>query len=197
MINIIIAGAVAYLLGSVSFAILIPRFLGTTKDVRKEGSGNAGATNVLRTQGKLLGAVVLLADLLKGVLAAWIGLAIAGPEGGGVAGVCAMLGHCYPVFFGFKGGKGVATGAGIVLILMPKTFLVSLVLFTIVCIVSKMVSLGSLTAALSIYVSLFLFKPPLPIVIFGLFAPALLVWSHRTNIQRLLRGEESKIGQRS
>lgn len=196
MIELIGTGIFAYLLGSMSFGILIPRFLGTSRDIRQEGSGNAGATNVLRTQGKLQGALVLLADLLKGVLAAGIGLSLAGISGGGVAGIFAMLGHCFPVFFGFKGGKGVATGAGVVLILLPEALLIMIAAFLLAVAVSKMVSLGSIAGAVTLLVCMAFIHPPAPVILFGVCAVALVLWKHKSNIKRILAGTENKLGKK-
>jgi glycerol-3-phosphate acyltransferase PlsY len=194
MIKAIMAGLLAYLLGSMSFAIIIPRLWGTSRDIRREGSGNAGATNVLRTQGKLQGALVLLGDLLKGVLAVWLGLALAGDAGGGAAGGLVLLGHCFPLFFGFKGGKGVATAAGALLVLLPQALAVLLVVFLLTVALARMVSLGSLTGALTLPVCLWFFRPPGPVAFFGLFAAILVFWNHRDNIKRILAGTENKLG---
>ncbi len=197
MIKLLMAGIFAYLLGSMSFGIIIPRLLGTSRDIRQEGSGNAGATNVLRTQGKLQGALVLLADLLKGALAAWIGLSLAGVAGGGVAGIFAMLGHCFPVFFGFKGGKGVATGAGVVLVLLPKALLIMIAAFILAILITRMVSLGSIAGAVTLLVCMLFFQPPVPIILFGVCAVALVLWKHESNIKRILAGTENKLGKKN
>ena len=193
MINIAVAGILAYLLGSVTFGMIVPRFMGTSADVRNEGSGNVGATNVLRTQGKLQGALVLAGDLLKGALAAWIGLRLAGVMGGGLAGVCAMAGHCFPVYYGFKGGKGVATGAGIVCVLLPEAMLILVPLFLLAVGLSKMVSLGSITGALALVLSLLVYRPPAPVVVFCAVAAILVLWKHNANIRRILAGTENKL----
>ncbi len=193
MIRLIMAGIFAYLLGSMSFGIIIPRLLGTSQDIRKEGSGNAGATNVLRTQGKLQGGLVLLGDLLKGALAAGIGLGLAGVAGGGAAGIFAMLGHCFPVFFGFKGGKGVATGAGVVLILLPQALLVMVVAFVLTIVISRMVSLGSIMGAVTLLVCMAFIRPPLSTILFGVCAVSLVIWKHQSNIKRILAGTENKL----
>ncbi|MEL7624425.1 MAG: glycerol-3-phosphate 1-O-acyltransferase PlsY [Clostridiales bacterium] len=197
MIKLLMAGIFAYLLGSMSFGIIIPRLLGTSRDIRQEGSGNAGATNVLRTQGKLQGALVLLTDLLKGALAAWIGLSLAGVAGGGVAGIFAMLGHCFPVFFGFKGGKGVATGAGVVLVLLPKALLIMIAAFILAILITRMVSLGSIAGAVTLLVCMLFFQPPVPIILFGVCAVALVLWKHESNIKRILAGTENKLGKKN
>ena len=193
MINALIAGIIAYLLGSVTFGMIVPKFMGTSADVRNEGSGNVGATNVLRTRGKLQGALVLVGDLLKGALAAWIGLSLAGPVGGGVAGLCAMAGHCFPLYYGFKGGKGVATGAGIVCVILPEAMLFLVPLFLVAVGLSRMVSLGSVAAALALILCLPVCRPPAPVVVFCAVAAALVIWKHRANIKRILAGTENKL----
>jgi len=194
MIELIVPGIAGYLLGSVTLGMIVPRLMGTSKDVRKEGSGNVGATNVLRTQGKLQGGLVLLGDLLKGSIAAGIGLAFAGIAGGAAAGIGALIGHCYPLYFGFKGGRGVATGAGIVFVLFPKAVLLLLPVFVLTVLISRMVSLGSITAALALLICLLVFQPPIPVMIFTFIAVPLIVGKHHSNIKRILAGTENKFG---
>ena len=192
MINLIASGILGYLLGSVTLGIIVPRLMGTSQDIRNEGSGNVGATNVLRTQGRLQGGLVLLGDLLKGVIAAGFGLSIAGIEGCAIAGVGAMLGHCFPVYFNFRGGKGVATGAGVILVLMPKAMLFMVPVFLIVSVVSRMVSLGSLLGVLTAVICLAAFRSPLPVICFVIFATATIIWRHHGNIRRIIDGTENK-----
>ena len=186
-------GLFSYLIGSVTFGMLVPRMMGSSVDVRKQGSGSVGATNVLRTQGKLQAAIVLLGDVLKGLIAAWVGLWIAGDAGGCVAGLCAIIGHCFPVYFGFKGGKAVATAAGILLALFPQSMLVLLPVFLIVTAFSKIVSMGSLAATLSLLLCIVLFQPSFPASIYSVCAVILIVWKHRENIKRIISGTENKL----
>ena len=193
MIELVLSGIQGYLLGSVIFGIIVTRLLGKSGDIRKEGSGNVGATNVLRTQGKLQAELVLAGDLLKGVLAAWIGMRLGGIPGGAIAGICAMLGHCFPVFFGFKGGKMVATAAGILIILVPQSMLVLVPMFVLTVAVSKMVSLGSIVAALSLIVTLFVLSSPTPVSAFGIVAAVMIIGKHHENIRRILSGTESRM----
>ena len=193
MIKVILSGAIAYLLGSVTFGMIIPKLMGSDKDIRKEGSGNVGATNVLRTQGKTQGILVLICDLMKGCAAAGIGLILAGPAGGGAAGVCAMLGHCYPLYFGFKGGKGVATGGGVVLVLFPKAMLILIPVFVIVILITRMVSAGSIAGATALAVCVWLFHQPWPVAGCCVFAAIMVVWKHNGNIRRILAGTENKL----
>ena len=193
MIRLVLAGIVGYLLGSVTAGMIVPRFMGTSQDVRKEGSGNVGATNVLRTQGKLQGALVLVGDLLKGSLAALLGMMLAGYAGGAIAGGCALLGHCYPLYFGFQGGKGVATAAGIILALFPQALLFLIPAFVIAIAVTRMVSVGSIAAAVTLVVCILLFHPPAQVGWVCFFAAAMVTWKHEGNIKRILAGTENKL----
>ncbi|MCL1849630.1 MAG: glycerol-3-phosphate 1-O-acyltransferase PlsY [Clostridiales bacterium] len=193
-IKVFASAVVAYMLGSVSFGVLIPRMMGASGDVRDVGSGSTGATNVLRTHGKLQGALVLVCDLLKGSVAAWIGLLLAGAAGGSVAGVCALLGHCFPLFFGFKGGKAVATSAGIIFVLFPKAMLVLIPIFIISVAVSRMVSLGSMLAAAALVGSIFLFHPGGAVGVFSVSAALIVFWKHSENIKRIRAGTENRLG---
>ena len=199
MLKLFLAGLCGYLMGSVSFAILIPRLFGTAKDIRQLGSGNPGTTNVLRTQGKKLGAVVLILDLMKGVAAAWLGLTVFGPEGGisaasgAFAAAGALLGHCYPLFFGFKGGKAVATGCGTILVLCPAAFFCVAGVFVVTVALSGYVSLGSMLGALSVILWLWLFHAPLPVFLYGVFGALLVIYRHRTNLCKLKNGTENRL----
>ena len=195
-----------YLLGSISFSIILSR-LRYQDDIRRHGSGNAGMTNTLRTYGKLSAALVLAGDAAKGALAAWIGLELGGPMTMYMAGLFAVIGHMFPVFFGFRGGKGVATAAGFILGSPPFLGLILAVVFALVVFFSRYVSLGSVTVAV--------LYPPLVVwmnwghywkagMLLGdwlsLACPflmaALVIWAHRGNIKRLLAGTENKLGQK-
>ncbi len=195
----------AYLLGAVPFAVIIGRlFYGV--DVREHGSGNAGATNVLRVLGAKAGAAVLVLDALKGLAAVLLASAVAPVEHGATthdwvligASFAAVLGHSYSPFLGFAGGKGVATAAGALLILVPVAWPILLLTFIVVVAVSRMVSLGSLVIAVEFPILVILLYPDRPVLIlFSVFAASFVVWRHRSNIARILRGEEAKIGLRS
>jgi acyl phosphate:glycerol-3-phosphate acyltransferase len=186
----------AYLLGSIPFGLLLAKLLGGT-DVRSVGSGNIGATNVARVAGPLPGILTLLLDAAKGWFVVW--LASHTTQGDSVimvfCGVLALLGHCFPVWLRFRGGKGVATAAGIFAALCPEALLAALILFALVVWFWRFVSLGSLAAAASFPLLVYLlwaphFAPP-PIVDFGTIAIAgLVIYQHRGNIGRLVRGEE-------
>jgi glycerol-3-phosphate acyltransferase PlsY len=187
----------AYLLGSVSFAIVLVRvFRGV--DVRSEGSGNAGATNVLRTSGKGLATLTMLLDVGKGALAVFLmQSATYDVRWLGAAACAAVLGHVFPVWFGFRGGKGVATAIGAFSVLCPFAVLAVVAVFAAVVAATRFVSLGSITAAclLPLAMSL-LFHAPDPEVAAASLTTILLIISHRANIRRLLEGKERRLGRR-
>ncbi|HWQ72360.1 MAG TPA: glycerol-3-phosphate 1-O-acyltransferase PlsY [Desulfitobacteriaceae bacterium] len=188
----------AYLLGAIPFAYFAGRLKNI--DIRKHGSGNIGTTNAFRLLGAKLGIAVLLGDILKGVLAA--GLAdyffVAWSGWGGVAGgLLAMAGHSWNPFFGFRpSGKGVATGCGVMLVLMPEVTLIAALVFAAVVYVSRYVSLGSLTGALAVAVCVLIFREPFAYMFFGLVAAVVIIIRHHTNIQRLWNGTENRIGEK-
>lgn len=195
----------SYLLGSLSFAVIVSRFLGLN-DPRSYGSKNPGATNVLRSGSKKAAILTLLLDALKG----WLPVALVlawGPHFGwgaglaAAAGLAAFLGHLYPVFFGFLGGKGVATAVGVVIGVNAPLALATLLSFAIVLFFSRYVSLASMVAALFAPV-FYLFghgvawQSTSAEIVYLLVMALLLVWRHRENIDRLLAGTESKLGQK-
>jgi acyl phosphate:glycerol-3-phosphate acyltransferase len=180
-----------YALGSVPFGLLLTRWAGAG-DIRAIGSGNIGATNVLRTGRKGLALATLLLDLAKGALPAAVGLAWLGPPGAVLAGAGAIVGHCFPVWLGFRGGKGVATAAGVVLGLTPALFPVILAAFVAVVWATRWVSLGSIAAACLAPVAALLLGHGWAAALYLLVA-ALVVYKHRANIERLLKGTESRV----
>jgi glycerol-3-phosphate acyltransferase PlsY len=188
----------AYLLGSIPFGLILGKIFGSG-DVRTEGSGNIGATNVARVAGPLAGILTLLLDGAKG--AAAVLLAERYSNGSAmwmiIAGLAALIGHCFPVWLKFKGGKGVATAAGVYLALSPLAFLAGLILFILVVGFWRYVSLGSISAAAAMPMLLyFLWAPhhaPPPVITFGALAVAtLIVYKHDANLQRLVNGREPK-----
>ena len=205
MIFSLLATLIAYLVGSLSFAVIVSRAMGLS-DPRTYGSGNPGATNVLRSGSKPAAIVTLLLDAAKGwlpvMLVKWFGPAWDLSEGTqALAGLAAFLGHLYPVFFAFKGCKGVATAVGVLLAFQPLLALATLVTFAIIVFFSRYVSLASMVAAV--------FAPAYYLIGDGVAWTAsgaktlaliamglLLIWRHRENIQRLLAGTESKLGQK-
>lgn len=182
---------IAYLLGAIPFAFLAGRYRGI--DVRQHGSGNIGTTNAFRLLGAKIGVLVLLGDAIKGALAAYLGFRFFGPWGGIIAGLLAMIGHSWNPFFGFKpSGKGVASGFGIILVLMPEITLIAVVVFVLIIFFTRYVSMGSVAAALSVGTLVFLFNEPIAYRVFAVIAVSGVVLRHRTNIQRVLNGTESK-----
>jgi glycerol-3-phosphate acyltransferase PlsY len=189
-----VALILGYLLGSIPFGLIITRSAGLG-DIRSIGSGNIGATNVLRTGNKKLAAATLLLDALKATVAALIGWYVLGPEAGLLAGFAAFLGHLYPVWLGFKGGKGVATYIGTLLGVAPWMVLVFAVVWLSVAKLSKYSSLSALIATLIVPVILWFLHEPKIALIMAIMT--VISWiKHKTNIQRLISGTESKIGQK-
>ncbi len=184
----------AYLLGSVPCGLLVGR-LAARKDVRDFGSGNIGATNVVRTVGRSWGLITLVADMLKGALPVLLGLLL-WPSGPGLAawvGLAAVVGHCHSAYLGFKGGKGVATAMGVFVVFSAKSAAVGAAAFTLLVVLTRKVSLGSLAGVLAAFVSLWYFTGRGPaLVAFGLLC-ALIVLRHKDNIVRLVQGRENKL----
>ena len=179
---------IAYLLGSFSPSITAGRMNGI--EIRKEGSGNAGTTNTLRVLGKKAAAVVLLADIAKGALAVFLG-SLAGPTCSYICAAAVIAGHVWPVFYGFKGGKGVAAAFGAVLMVNWKMALLLLAVCIVVTALSKRMSAGSITAAVGLPIaSVFMERPFWP---YALAMAAVMIWKHRGNIKRLMKGEEPKL----
>lgn len=227
-LGLLSAAVTAYLLGSVNFAIIVTRLF-SGKDIRSFGSGNAGATNVLRSQGKLPAALTFIGDLLKSMLSVYIGgwllqtiqllpaeaseleLLMYDPQnlglvGSYLAGVVCILGHMYPVFFGFRGGKGVMTTFGMTLLLDWRTALLMLAIFLIVVLITRMVSLGSiiagifmpfLTYGMRVYVYGQQWETALFCAAVAVLIAVIVIVKHRENIKRILKGTESKLGRKS
>ena len=182
-----------YLLGSVSSAVLVSKLMGLP-DPRQSGSGNPGATNVLRLGNKPAAALTLLGDVLKGVLPVLIAKYLdADTTGIALAGLGAFLGHLFPVFFGFAGGKGVATSLGIFLALNPLIAGSQIALWALMALVFRYSSLAALVTALATPILLFWQMDDPVLTGFGIILAALLVFRHRANIVRLVQGNESKI----
>jgi len=187
-----------YLLGSIPFGLLLAKLVGG-EDVRQHGSGNIGATNVSRVAGPAAGILTLLLDAGKGAAAVWLASRFSGQNGTAMmlAGLAALVGHCFPVWLGFKGGKGVATGVGIFLALCPLAAVCALVLFVLVFVFWRYVSLASLAGAASIPLLVYFLwapghAPPLTIMFGTLVAAGLIFCKHSANLQRLNRGTEPK-----
>lgn len=185
----------SYLLGSISFGIIVTKIVKGI-DIREHGSGNAGFTNVLRVIGKGPSVFVLLGDALKGSLSVALGYYLGDAYFAVIGGLAAMVGHTYPLYFGFRGGKGVATGLGVVLTLAPDVTLIALIIFMITVMLSRYVSLGSILGALSVPLSTTLLAKPFPILLFGILGVSFVIYRHKTNIVRLWQGKENKIGRK-
>ena len=205
----IIIGIIAYLIGSVNFSILISKKVAGF-DLREKGSGNAGTTNVLRTVGKGAAAATLILDILKGVVAIYVAILYGKIVTGitslpidasilaQVAGIFVILGHTYPIYFGFKGGKGVATSLGILITTNYQIGLICLVFALILIALTRMVSVGSLAAAILFPVlTLFLGKEnyivPGNYFVYSIVIALIVIFNHRANIKRLLNGTENKL----
>lgn len=209
MVECIIMAIIAYCIGSINFSVMISKKVAGF-DVREKGSGNAGSTNVLRTVGKKAAALTLVCDILKGVVAIAISIIIGNIVEGAnkelllqIAGIAVVLGHTFPIFFGFKGGKGVATSLGILLMSNWKIGLICLVFALVLMILTRMVSLGSCGAAI-LFPVLTLFindsytvltdgKRGSTYLIYSIILAIIVLYNHRSNIKRLLNGTENKI----
>ena len=195
---------VAYLLGSFPTGFLAAKLLKGI-DIRDQGSGSIGATNVLRTLGKGPAIVVLLVDALKGALAIalanWIypftnNESLPLPWLVTLAGLFAVIGHSLPVWLKFKGGKSVATSLGILLAMSWQVGLATLGVFAVVVAITRIVSISSIAGAIAVSLFMILFKQPLPYLIFAIAAGIYVIWRHRSNIQRIIAGTEPKVGQK-
>ena len=186
----------AYLLGSLSFAIIVCK-MALHKDIRDYGSGNAGLTNAYRTMGASKTLLVLLGDIAKGAAAVAIGALLGGPLGKLIAGVFVILGHMFPVYFGFRGGKGVLVGAVMLALFDWRIFLIVLALFLIAVVFTRWISLGSVLGAASFPITMFIFyrDPVMVGIAFGMAVAVIIM--HRANIGRMLRGEENKFSFKS
>lgn len=189
---------IGYLLGSISFSYLIGKWIKKI-DIRNYGSGNAGATNTLRVLGKGPAILVLILDILKGILAVMISKLIGGEEWiPFVAGLFATVGHNWPIFFNFRGGKGVATTIGVLLVLIPYPALLAGVVAIILIILTRYVSLGSLTFTVLTPIMLLFFKQyPNSFVYVAIVFSLLSIWQHRVNIKKIIQGTENKLGEKS
>lgn len=212
MLFFFLAIILAYLIGSINFAVIFSKIF-IKKDIRDFGSGNAGATNVLRTAGVLPGILTFLFDALKGFVACYIGKTIvlsAAHNGDSfpfeeysiyfafACGLACMLGHVFPVFFRFKGGKGVATAVGIFSVCCPIAIAIGLAVFIILAFLTRIVSISSLSATVTVVVCTAIFynrdASIIPQLILSVAMGALVFIKHTENIKRLLRGEEKKLG---
>ena len=203
VLRLIACGVVGYLLGSLNTAIMLSKATGLG-DIREKGSGNAGLTNALRVYGKKFAAATLAGDLLKGVAAVLLAWFIAPAEyrelAGVIAGTCCILGHSFPLYFGFKGGKGVLTGLAVMLMITPIPALFAFAVFIIILLIWGYVSLGSIIAAATLPIFVFFRNyyswqdgGLTPAFWMALALAVVIIIRHHSNIGRLLRGEENKL----
>lgn len=201
----IIVGIIAYLLGSVSFSVIISKKMAGF-DVRDKGSGNAGATNMLRSVGAKAAALTLLGDVLKGVVAILVAIIVGKITSDSdkallvqTAGILVVVGHTFPIFFGFKGGKGVATALGVVLMTNWQIGLICLVFALVLMAVSRIVAMGSVGAAILFPVLVLFIHTNYTVtegsgyLIYSIILALLVIFNHRSNIQRILTGTENKL----
>jgi len=203
IVKIILVLVVGYLLGSLNTSIIVGKFYGT--DIRKHGSGNAGMTNTLRTLGKAAAVLVIIGDILKGVLSYLIGNLIANTVpasvsldfvgiGGMLGGIAAIAGHNWPVYFGFKGGKGILTSFSVVMMMDWQLGLMLLGLFIVIVAITRYVSLGSILACVAFPIAAYIKGNGIVFTLFAAILALLAISRHNANIKRLLNGTEAKIG---
>jgi acyl phosphate:glycerol-3-phosphate acyltransferase len=190
--------AASYLIGSIPFSYLVARWFGVG-DVRRVGSGNVGATNVMRSAGKTAGILAFALDAAKGAVATFV---VSRLEPGAVlvpslAAIAAVLGHVFPVWLRFRGGKGVATGVGVFIPLAPLAAGLSMVVFGVTLAFSRYVSVSSVVAAASLAAMAALFGAPPAVWLSAAFCVAVIVWKHRPNLERLAAGTERRIGSKA
>jgi glycerol-3-phosphate acyltransferase PlsY len=186
---------IAFFLGSIPFGIIVAKIKGV--DLKKVGSGNIGATNVLRSLGKWPAVLTLLGDILKGTIAVAIGRFLGvGPVYEGLIGLSAILGHNFSVFLGFRGGKGVATGFGVLFIYTPQVAIITVIMWIIIVILTKYSSLGAIVSFGLLPVNVAVFDPHYREKLFiTVLVTVLILMRHKDNIRRLIKGTERKIGQ--
>ena len=189
----LIIGLVSFIIGSIPWGFILGKLL-KNKDIRTQGSGNIGTTNAFRTSGPAVGVLTLILDFFKG----WIPCLVAGRLMGdevliAITGLCAVLGHCYSVFLSFKGGKGIASSAGVIAYFDYRVLLVLLTVFILVLLAGKIVSLASISAAIAAPITGQLLSVAIPYRIVILMLALLVIFRHQANIQRLRAGTESKI----
>jgi acyl phosphate:glycerol-3-phosphate acyltransferase len=189
----LIALIVAFLVGGIPFGYLLVRWK-TGEDVREQGSGNIGATNVLRTTGRAIAVATLLLDIAKGAFAVWVADKLSGgsPVWMSLAALAVMAGHAFPIFLKFQGGKAVASFIGAFLYLTPLPMIAALVVFVIVVAATRQISMGSIVAAGSLPLATWLIEhPPLIVILAALVAAVFVIYRHRANIERIRAGTEN------
>lgn len=193
MLDFVVAAAISYLLGSIPNGLILGKAIWGV-DLRQHGSKNIGATNAWRTIGKAGGISIFALDFLKGAISAYLGLHLGGSELAGVlCGILAIAGHSWSVFLAFKGGKGVATGLGVIAALMPTVTLIVFAVWFAIVYFTGYVSLGSIVGAALVPILTLFFGLHTEFLILGLIAAVFIIYRHKSNIERLLNGTESKI----
>ena len=205
MVLDIVTAIIAYLIGSINFSVIFSKKMAGF-DIREKGSGNAGTTNMLRSVGKKAAAITLICDILKGVISIVIAIIVGNIAKNldrelllQIAGIAVVLGHTFPIFFGFKGGKGVATSLGVLLMSNWQIGLICLVFAVVLMALTRMVSLGSCAAAVLFPVLTLFIKDHYIVTqgsgyfIYSVILAGIVLFNHRSNIQRILAGEENKI----
>ncbi len=196
---LVLIAVAAYFMGCINFGIILSKKK-YNEDIRTKGSGNAGATNMLRTYGTGMAAVTFIGDALKAVISVAAGLAVLGGIGGYIAALSCMMGHAFPVIYGFKGGKGVAVTAGALLMLDWKMFIILFAVFVLVVLFTKFISLGSVTVFFMfplLLAQLNRGRMPSLVVLIAVMMSALGIYLHRGNIKRIYSGNESKVSFKS
>lgn len=199
VLSVVLVAVIAYLLGSLNFAIIISGKK-YKDDIRSYGSKNAGMTNMMRTYGKSAAGLTLLGDALKAVVSCFVGYAVFGEIGAYIAGLFCMIGHMFPLYYGFRGGKGVVTAAATILVCNPYVFIILFALFAILVLSTKYISLGSVMCMLLYPLVLDRISrlgqngqpPHFVVIVSALLMTALVVFKHKENIGRLLKGQENK-----
>ncbi|WP_422120758.1 glycerol-3-phosphate 1-O-acyltransferase PlsY [Koleobacter methoxysyntrophicus] len=186
---------ISYLLGSISFSYFIAKiWMGI--DIRNYGSGNAGATNVLRVLGTKPAIIALLGDALKGIIAVYLGKLTGDESIMLLCGLAVVIGHNWPIFLKFKGGKGIATSLGVILTISPLSSLILIIIGVFIIYITRYVSLGSITSAIILPFIFYMLHKSGYYLVFALVLTFLALFRHRSNIQRLLSGKESKLGEK-
>lgn len=191
--NFFLASLAAYLIGSIPNGLILGKLFWQI-DLREHGSKNIGATNAYRTLGAKAAALIFVMDLLKGIIGVWLGAYIVGtPLAMILGGIVAIIGHNWSIFLKFTGGKGVATGLGVIAMLMPQVTIIVFITWSVIVYFTKYVSLASIVAATMVPICSYFFNEPLEYICFSILAAVFVVYRHKSNVQRLINGNESKI----